>query len=133
MSPATLRKLVLAGVGSFGGIIAPDVAAADGMRCGQRLVAHGDSAHVVRSKCGEPQSTERRTETETLRRRVIVPCRTVGGGGVCVEEQEYTVTHDVETWTYDFGSARLIHFATFVDGALRDVRTGGYGTGSDVE
>lgn len=64
---------------------------------------------------------------------MIVPCRTVGGGGVCVEEQEYTVTHDVETWTYDFGSARLIHFATFVDGALRDVRTGGYGTGSDVE
>jgi hypothetical protein len=133
MMHAILRPWVLAGVGILGGVVAARDARADGMRCGERLVASGDSSHLVRSKCGAPQATERRKETETVRRRVVVPCRTAVGGGVCVEEQEHTVIHDIETWTYDFGPARLVHYATFVDGTLRDVRTGGYGTRTDVD
>ena len=131
MTPAGIRGLVL--MGAFSGILVTDVAWADGMRCGERLVSSGDSSHLVRSKCGAPSATEHRTQTETIRRRVIVPCRTVVGGGACVEEQEYTVTHDIETWTYDFGPSRLVHYATFIDGALRDVQTGGYGTSSPQE
>ncbi len=96
-------------------------------------MSSGDSTHVVHAKCGAPQATEHRTETEVVRRRVVVPCRTPVGGGVCVEEQEHYVTHDIETWTYDFGPSRLIHYATFVDGVLRDVRTGGYGTSTTDE
>jgi hypothetical protein len=103
------------------------------MRCKDRLVSSGDSAHVVRSKCGAPHATEHRTETEVVRRRVVVPCRTAVGGGVCVEEQEQTVTHDIDTWTYDFGTSRLVHYATFIDGKLRDVQTGGYGVRTDEE
>lgn len=133
MTPKPFRGLVLAVVGAVGGtLLAPD-ALADGMRCENRLVSNGDSSHLVRSRCGAPQATEHRTETETVRRRVVVPCRTAVGGGVCVEEQEHTVTHDIETWTYDFGPSRLVHYATFVDGTLRDVQTGGYGTRSDRE
>jgi hypothetical protein len=125
-------RLVLASLAACGGVLLSSAALADGMRCGRRLVANGDTSHFVRSTCGKPQAVEHRTQTETVRRRVIVPCLT-GVPGVCVEEQEHTVTHNIETWTYDFGSSRLVHYATFVDGALRDVQTGGYGTGDSDE
>src|SRR5688572_17246274 len=49
-------------------------AAADGMRCGTRLVSSGDSTYAVRSRCGDPQDATRRVETRTERRRVRVPC-----------------------------------------------------------
>lgn len=133
MTTSNLRTLVLAGFGALGGTLVSPDALADGMRCDSRLVSHGDSSHEVRSKCGAPQATEHRTETEVVRRRVVVPCRTPVGGGACVEEQEHVVTHDIDTWTYDFGPSRLVHYATFVDGKLRDVQTGGYGTNTDVE
>jgi hypothetical protein len=103
------------------------------MRCGNKLVSSGDATHNVRAKCGAPDNVEQRTSSETVRRRVIVPCRTVGPGGVCVEEQEYTVTHVIETWTYDFGRSRLIHYATFIDGALSEVQTGGYGSSDEAD
>lgn len=126
------RRLVLSSLGVLGGLLLSSAAQADGMRCGSRLIANGDTSHFVRSTCGKPQAVEHRTQTETVRRRVIVPCLT-GVPGVCVEEQEHTITHNIETWTYDFGSLRLVHYATFVDGSLRDVQTGGYGTGDNDE
>ena len=49
-------------------------AAAEGMRCGNRLVSKGDSTYEVRSRCGEPSDANRRVETRTERRRVRVPC-----------------------------------------------------------
>lgn len=133
MTLRDVRGLVLAGLGAAGATLVSHDAAADGMRCKNRLVSNGDSSHEVRSKCGAPQATEHRTETEVVRRRVVVPCRTPVGGGVCVEEQDQMVTHNIETWTYDFGPARLVHYATFYDGKLRDVQTGGYGTNADAE
>lgn len=128
MAHANLRNSVVAVVGVCCCLLTSKDALADGMRCGSKLVSNGDASHLVRAKCGAPQNVEQRTETETVRRRIIVPCRTIVPGSVCVDEQEYTVTHQVETWTYDFGTSRLVHYATFVDGALRDVKTGGYGT-----
>jgi hypothetical protein len=133
MTAPNIRGLVLAGVGAFGAILVTDDARADGMRCENRLVSNGDSTHSVHSKCGAPQATEHRTESEVVRRRVVVACPTPVGGGVCVEEQEQVVTHNIETWTYDFGTSRLVHYATFYDGKLRDVQTGGYGTRTDEE
>lgn len=132
MTTSILRGLGLAAA-TLGATLLTTAARADGMRCENRLVSNGDSAHEVRSKCGAPQATEHRTESEVVRRRVVVPCRTPVGGGACVEEQEHVVTHTIETWTYDFGPSRLVHYATFVDGKLRDVQTGGYGTRSDAE
>lgn len=133
MTAQSVRGLVLVGLGVLSGTLTAEDVWGDGMRCKDRLVSSGDSAHVVRSKCGAPHATEHRTESEVVRRRVVVPCRTAVGGGVCVEEQEQTVTHAIETWTYDFGTSRLVHYATFVDGALRDVKTGGYGVRTDEE
>ncbi len=133
MTHAYIRNTVVAAIGACSGVLVCQDALADGMRCGNKLVSHGDASHIVRSKCGAPQNVEQRTETETLRRRVIVQCGPVAPNGICVEEQEYTVTHQIETWTYDFGTSRLVHFATFVDGSLRAVHTGGYGTREDEE
>lgn len=128
MNSASVRNGAVAVIGSCLGLLVSTVALADGMRCGGKLVSSGDASHLVRAKCGAPQNVEQRTETETMRKRIVVPCRGFAPGGVCVDEQEYTVTHQLETWTYDFGTQRLVHYATFVDGALRDVRTGGYGS-----
>lgn len=133
MSGSVLRTAVLTALGAFGGTLVSQDALAEGMRCKDRLISNGDTTQAVRSKCGAPQAKTHRTETEVVRRRVVVPCRTAVGGGVCVEEQEHSITHDIETWTYDFGPSRLIHYATFVDGALRDVETGGYGTNPQEE
>lgn len=132
MARANIRAAMTAIAATCGMLMSHD-AWADGMRCGNQLVSNGDTQHTVRSKCGAPQNVEQRTETQTLRRRVVVPCREFAPRGVCMEDQEYTVTLRIETWTYDFGTSRLVHYATFVDGALREVQTGGYGTRPDTE
>lgn len=101
-------------------------AAADGMRCGDRLISKGDSIYDVRSRCGEPQDATRRTETRTERRRVRVAC--ANGEARCDREQEASVEVVVDEWTYDFGPQRFVHYLTFLDGKLARVATGSYGS-----
>jgi hypothetical protein len=105
-------------------------AEADGMRCGSRLIAAGDSTYTVKSRCGDPQDVSRRVETRTERRRVRVPCGR-GGEARCDSVQEVSADVVVDEWTYDFGPQRFVHFLTFLDGKLARVETGGYGTSRD--
>jgi hypothetical protein len=106
------------------GLGAPD-AAAEGMRCSNRLVSKGDSTYVVRSRCGEPRDATRRVETRTERRRVRVPC---GGGVLCDRVQEVVFDVVIDEWVYDFGPQQFVRYVTFVDGKLYKVATGSYGT-----
>lgn len=115
---------VVAGLGSWLGA-AP--AAADGMRCGNRLISTGDSTYDVRTRCGEPQDARRRTETRTERRRVRVACGREGGAQ-CDRVQEVSADVVVDEWTYDFGPQRFVHYLTFLDGRLARVDTGSYGS-----
>src|SRR5688572_7720305 len=101
-------------------------AAADGMRCGNRLISTGDSTYDVRSRCGDPQDATRRTETRTERRRVRVAC--ANGEARCDREQEVTAEVVVDEWTYDFGPQRFVHYLTFLDGRLARIATGSYGS-----
>lgn len=93
--------------------IAP--AAADGMRCGNRLVTDGDSMYLVQSRCGAPDDANNWVEYRTERIKV---------GSVWVER---VVEVKYERWTYDFGTDRLIRFLVFEKGRLLKVDTGPYG------
>jgi hypothetical protein len=104
-------------------------AAAEGMRCGNRLVSKGDSTYVVRSRCGEPRDASRRVETRTERRRVRVPC--APGGVQCDRVQEVSADVVIDEWVYDFGPQQFVRYLTFVDGKLHKVDTGSYGTNED--
>jgi hypothetical protein len=106
-------------------------AAADGMRCGSRLVDTGDSTYDVKSRCGPPQDASRRVETRTERRRVSVPCGRAPAR--CDQVQEVSADVVIDEWTYDFGPQRFIHYLTFVDGRLYRVTTGSYGTNPDSD
>ena len=110
----------------FGLWLAAETAAADGMRCGNRLISTGDSTYDVRSRCGEPRDATRRTETRTERRRVRVAC--ANGEARCEREQEVSAEVVVDEWTYDFGPQRFVHYLTFLDGKLARVATGSYGS-----
>ncbi|HTV17727.1 MAG TPA: DUF2845 domain-containing protein [Polyangiaceae bacterium] len=101
-------------------------AAADGMRCGNRLVSKGDSTFDVRSRCGEPDDANRRVETRTERRRVRVACGR--GEARCDQVQEVSTDVVIDEWTYDFGPQTFVRYLTFVDGKLFRVDTGSYGS-----
>src|SRR5690606_26732851 len=107
----------LLGVLSALWVMAPEPAAAGGMRCGKKLVSVGDSLYDVRAACGVPDATDRRVEYRTITRRVRAPCfkqRDPDTGRtrlVCEREESHIVEVVHDEWTYDFGKRRLIHYA----------------------
>ena len=104
-------------------------ARADSLRCGNRIVATGDSLHVVRSLCGEPTAERRRFETRTEERRVLTDCRTSKTPHRRCERVEKVIREvQIDEWTYDFGPRRFIQYLTFVDGRLLEVEAGGRGS-----
>ncbi len=104
-------------------------ARADSLRCGHRIVATGDSLHVVRSVCGEPTAQRRRFETRTEQRRVMTDCGTSKTPHRrCERVEEVTREVQIDEWTYDFGPRRFIQYLTFVDGRLLEVEAGGRGS-----
>jgi hypothetical protein len=80
-------------------------------RCGSRLVAIGDSASRVLSRCGAPSHRSVATEL------VTVP----------VGIAEVTRIVDVETWTYDRGPHEFVRRLVFRDGFLEWIAEDGYG------
>jgi hypothetical protein len=93
-------------------------ASADGMRCGNRLMTHGDPRAKVRQFCGEP------TDIQT---RSILRRPTYNFGGRIFSYGDGFVEVPVEIWTYNFGPYRLMRQVQFVDGVIEDIETLGYG------
>jgi hypothetical protein len=102
---------------------------ADSMRCGHRIVATGDSLHVVHSVCGEPTARQQRFETWTELKRVVVDCGTSKTPHRrCERVQRVAREVRIDEWTYDFGPRRFIQYLTFADGRLMSVEVGGRGS-----
>ena len=106
-------------VAAFVVLSIPSLAVADSLRCGQKLVSHGDSKVEVVARCGEPASKETRVEYETQKHA------SAGGGDIVVQER--TVQKTIEEWTYNFGPNNFIQYVTFEDGRMVKVRSGKYG------
>lgn len=92
---------------------------ADSLRCGSSIVSEGSTKVETLAKCGEPVSRDVRTEVDTIK---------VKEKGDALEiSQERAVVRTIEEWTYNFGPNHFLQHVTFVDGRLRDVRSGDYG------
>lgn len=103
--------------------------ASDSLRCGQRLIATGDSSYEVRSACGQPDQVDYAVEERKVRNRGEVVCRIDADGYQRCERgtRERSVEIPIERWTYDFGSNRFLQHLTFEGGQLRSIQRGGYG------
>jgi len=82
---------------------------ADNFRCPNgSIVSSGDSISEVMVKCDSPTNKIKRTDSEeTYKGRV-----------------RYI---EVEEWTYNEGPHTLVHYLTFRNGVLTEVKTGTFG------
>jgi hypothetical protein len=98
--------------------------AEDSMRCGNRLVSTGDGKDKVRTLCGDPTAV---SFDGTIGRR------SYNGRYYGSDVYDYSffgpewVELPVETWTYNFGSNKLLRKLRFIGDELVDIRTAGYG------
>jgi hypothetical protein len=88
------------------GTPAPELYAADSMRCGSRLVSVEDRAAEILAACGEPDDREVHSYPGVADAREIA---------------------EVERWTYNFGPNQLLHVLKLRHGRLVDIETDGYG------
>jgi hypothetical protein len=110
----------------LGSTLADGEANAGSLRCGDRLASRGASLQEVRATCGEPDAAERRVSYRTIKHRVQVPCADARER-YCEVVHEETIELVTDHWTYDFGRNRFVEHAVFEQGALVDVKSGGYG------
>lgn len=87
------------------------------LRCGNYLIAEGDSTLKLTRYCGEPVDVEKRQE----RRAVQVYDHGVGGYVTEYESLPY------EIWTYNFGPQRFMMRITVRDGVITGMESAGYG------
>lgn len=100
-------------------LLLPFAAQASSLRCGSKIVSEGSSMVEAVRKCGVPVSKTVRTEVETTKVKEKDDHLEVS--------QEKSVVRTIEEWTYNFGPNHFLQTVTFVDGKLRDVRSGDYG------
>lgn len=85
--------------------------ASDSLRCGSHLVSVGELAAKVEALCGQPAYRDAEGDPAAMARGY---------------------DPDVEVWTYNFGSNRLLQQLRFRNGRLESIRSGGYGFNPDV-
>ena len=93
------------------------------LRCGSKLVDIGDRKIEVFQECGKPTLIEKlKVENTTLKaernKKYLEDIITD------LEEHQEVKTEIIEEWTYNFGANRLIHFLTFKNGKLSQIKVG---------
>lgn len=88
---------------------------ADTMRCGDTVIAAGESMVTVRASCGAPTMVQRGVKVSATTTRTGDP----------TNSQSHTVggAVPVETWTYDRGPNMLIVNIRFVNGKVVAITT----------
>ena len=85
------------------------------MRCGDNVIAVGESMVTVKAFCGAPTSVQQSVEENA----------TTTQTGDATSSQSHTVgtAGPVETWTYDRGPNMLLVNIRFVDGKVVAITT----------
>ena len=99
-------------------ILMSQLASADTLRCGSKLISEGDPIEKVRQHCGEPTATKRTWITRQ-------PRFEYGGREIPFEGTEDV---PVDLWTYDFGPNKLMRRIRFVAGKVESIETLEHGT-----
>ena len=111
--PIPSRRAVAASIAVVAVLsVGPSTAEAGSFRCGRRLVALGDSAGYVLSRCGAPLYASTSTEIASV---LLAP------------GEEFSRIVPVEVWTYDRGPHEFVRYLTFRDGVLEDIQATTYG------
>jgi hypothetical protein len=107
-----------AAVASLAALLLSQVAAADTLRCGSKLITEGDTQEKVLHFCGDPVEKKRTWITRQ-------PRFEYGGQEIPFQGSEDV---PVDLWTYDFGSSRLMHRIRFVAGKVDSIEALEHGT-----
>ncbi len=106
-------------------LLMPIPTLAGGFRCGNRVVSTGDTKAEVLAKCGEPVTIDEEVVETAVSRRLK---RDVNGPGHRQGARvRISSTRTIETWTYNFGSNRLMRILTFEGSELKRIEDGDYG------
>lgn len=89
-------------------------------RCGNKIVAEGDTRDAVAAKCGEP--TDVISGRSVFRRPIVW-----GYGGRPHFIGEDFMEIPVESWIYNLGPNKLMRRIRFEGGVVVDIETLGYG------
>jgi hypothetical protein len=90
---------------------------AENLRCGSDIVSKGDSALLLRQRCGTPTQVDRYENKSAIQRYDRLT-------------NSYITEHladPYEVWTYNFGPRRLITRVTVRGGLVKSIVTGGHG------
>jgi hypothetical protein len=90
-------------------------AAAEGIRCGNKLISRGDHETELLRYCGEPDSVHSRVTTRGV----------IGAGSIFLPGFVEEVL--IEQWTYNLGPRKLMRSIRLENGIVRDVDHLGYG------
>lgn len=83
------------------------------LRCGNELIAIGDTPAKVLQACGQPLSKSK-TQLQNMS-----PQR-----GISAKKRK---TNTILIWTYNFGSTDFLYTLSFQHGRLTHIETNGYG------
>jgi hypothetical protein len=99
-------------------VAVPTAATAQSLVCAGKIINEGVSQVLVSAKCGPPTQVDHRTTN-------------LGSAVVSVDQRGrvagLTADVDVEIWTYNFGTSRLMQRIWFQDGTVVRVESLGYG------
>jgi hypothetical protein len=90
---------------------------AENLRCGSDIVSKGDSALLLRQRCGAPTQIDRYENKSAVQRYDRL-------SNSYITEQ---LADPYEIWTYNFGPRRLIARVKIGGGVVKSIVTGGRG------
>lgn len=95
------------------------------MRCGNHVISEGDHEARVRHYCGNPQYTN--TQKLYKHRGVNAQQKLAPSHTTTNAYNEVVHVIDIEEWTYNFGSNKLIHVVSFANGRVFKIKREGRG------
>lgn len=111
-------------------LMASFAATAGSMRCDRSIISEGSSQYEVLAKCGEPAYQQWIEEPVTVVTTTQAQIRTSTDGNPVRQEdiavQELAPLYrNIERWTYNQGSGKLLREVDFLNGEVIRIKTGG--------
>jgi hypothetical protein len=97
----------------------PALVTAQSVRCGNKVISTGITLAEVAARCGEPAQVEHKSAYLSLPVAAAIGQRNSNATA--------TIEVQIEVWTYNFGSNKLMQRIRFEDGIVARIESLGYG------